>query len=152
MHIAESVKKEVKWFDSEGGAPMNSNCVILADSHQDMLEGIRGLLQTSFESVVMVADEKSLFEIIDKLNPDITVVDLSLPISGEVNIARKIKNHHPNLKFIVLSIHDETTAINEIMSAGAAGFVFKRSAVTDLMPAVDEVLKGHTYVSSSMEK
>ncbi len=131
---------------------MNTNCVILADSHQDMLEGIRGLLQTTFESVLMVADEKSLFEIIDKLNPDITVVDLSLPISGEVNIARKIKNHHPNLKFIVLSIHDETTAINEIMSAGADGFVFKRSAVTDLMPAVDEVLKGHTYVSSSMEK
>ena len=131
---------------------MNSNCVILADSHQGMLEGIRGLLQTTFDSIVMVADEKSLFEVIEKLNPDITIVDLSLPISGEVNIARKIKNHHPNLKFIVLSIHDETTAINEIMSAGADGFVFKRSTVTDLMPAVDEVLKGHNYVSSSMEK
>ena len=85
---------------------MNSNCVILADSHQGMLEGIRGLLQTTFDSVVMVADEKSLFEVIEKLNPDITVVDLSLPISGEVNITRKIKIHHPNLKFIVLSIHD----------------------------------------------
>ena len=56
---------------------MNSNCVILADSHQDMLEGIRGLLKTTFESVVMVADEKSLFEVVEKLNPDITVVDLS---------------------------------------------------------------------------
>ena len=130
---------------------MNSNCVILADSHQDMLEGIRGLLHTTFESVVMVADEKSLFEVVEKLKPDITVVDLSLPISGEVNIARKIKIHYPNLKFIVLSVHDEIAAINEIMSAGAAGFVFKRSAVTDLMPAVDEVLKGHTYISSSME-
>jgi len=130
---------------------MNSNCVILADSHQEMLEGIRGLLKTTFESVVMVADEKSLFEIIEKLNPDITVVDLSLPISGEVNIARKIKIHHPNLKFIILSVHDETTAINEIMSAGAAGFVFKRSAVTDLMPAVDEVLQGHNYISSPTE-
>ena len=78
-------------------------------------------------------------------------MDLSLPISGEVNVARKIKIHHPNLKFIVLSVHDEKTAVNEIMSAGAAGFVFKRSAVTDLMPAVDEVLKGHTYVSSYSE-
>ena len=129
---------------------MNSNCVILADNHQDMLEGIRGLLKTTFESVVMVADEKSLFEVVEKLNPDITVVDLSLPISGEVNVARKIKIHHPNLKFIVLSFHDEITAVNEIMSAGAAGFVFKRSAVTDLMPAVDEVLKGGTYISPSI--
>ena len=107
---------------------MGSKCVLLADSHQDMLEGIRGLLKTEFDSVVMVADEKSLFEVIEKLNPDIIVVDLSLPISGEVNIARKIKNNHPNLKFIVLSVHDETTAINEIMSVGAAAFVFKRSA------------------------
>lgn len=129
---------------------MNSNCVILADSHQDMLEGIRGLLQTTFESVVMVADEKSLFEVIGKMNPDIMVVGLSLPVSGEVNIARKIKRYNPNLKFIVLSVHDEITAINEVMSAGAAGFVFKRSAVTDLMPAVDEVLKGGTYISPSI--
>lgn len=84
------------------------------------------------------------------MNPDIMVVGLSLPVSGEVNIARKIKRYNPNLKFIVLSVHDEITAINEVMSAGAAGFVFKRSAVTDLMPAVDEVLKGGTYISPSI--
>ena len=130
---------------------MSSKCVLLADSHQNMLEGIRGLLKTEFDSVVMVADEESLFDVIEKLDADIIVVDLSLPISGEVNIARKIKNDHPNLKFIVLSVHDDTTAIDEIMSAGAAGYVFKRSAVTDLMSAVDEVLKGHTYISSSNE-
>lgn len=131
---------------------MNSSCVILADSHQDMLEGLRGLLKTEFESVVMVADEKSLFDVIERLRPDIAVVDLSSPVSGEVNAARKIKSYHPDLKFIILSVHDETTAVNEMMSAGAAGFVLKRSAVTDLLPAVDEVLKGHTYISSLMER
>lgn len=130
---------------------MSSKCVLLADSHQNMLEGIRGLLKTEFDSVVMVADEESLFDVIEKLDADIIVVDLSLPISGEVNIARKININHPNLKIIVLSVHDETTAIDEIMSAGAAGFVFKRSAVTDLIPAVEEVLKGNTYISSSTE-
>jgi two-component system nitrate/nitrite response regulator NarL len=116
-----------------------------------MLEGLRGLLKTVFESVVMVADEKSLFDVIERLRPDIVVIDLSLPVSGEVNVARKIKSHHPDLKFIILSVHDETTAVNEMMSAGAASFVFKRSAVTDLLPAVDEVLKGHAYISSSIE-
>ena len=80
---------------------MNSNCVIIADSHQDMLEGIRGLLQTLFESVVMVADEKSLFDIVEKLQPDIVVVDLSLPVSDEVNVARKIKSLYPDLKLII---------------------------------------------------
>lgn len=127
---------------------MNSKCVLLADSHQDMLEGIRGLLKTKFDSVVMVADEKSLFGVIEKLNPELMVVDLSLPISDEVNISRKIKNKYPNLKLIVLSIHDETTTIDEIMSTGVAGFVLKRSVGDDLMQAVDEVLKGNTFVSS----
>jgi DNA-binding NarL/FixJ family response regulator len=131
---------------------MNSNCVVLADSHQDMLEGVRGLLQTSFESVVMVADEKSLFDTIEKIKPDIAVVDLSLPVSGEVNVAHKIKSLYPDLKIIILSVHDETTALKEMMSAGATGFVLKRSVATDLMHAVDEVLNGHTYISPSIER
>lgn len=53
-------------------------CVILADSHQNALEGIRGLLGTMFDTVLMVADMKSLFEAIDKVRPDLAVVDLSL--------------------------------------------------------------------------
>jgi DNA-binding NarL/FixJ family response regulator len=130
---------------------MNSNCVILADSHQDMLEGIRGLLQTSFESVVMVADERSLFETIEKLQPDIVVVDLSLPVSDEVNVARKIKSLYPDLKFIILSVHDEATAVGEIMSTGAAGFVLKRCIATDLLSAVQEISQGNNYISPSLE-
>lgn len=127
---------------------MNSKCVILADSHQAIFEGIRSLLKTAFESVVMVADDDSLFNVVEKLNPDMIVVDLSLPVSIEVNVARKIKRYHPDLKFVVLSTHDDRTAVNEIMSAGACGFVLKRSAATDLMTAVEEVLKGNTYISS----
>ena len=67
--------------------------------------------------------KESLFEVIEKLHTDMIVVDLSLLVFGEVNIARKINIHHPNLKFIILSVHDETTAVNEIMSAGTVGFV-----------------------------
>jgi DNA-binding NarL/FixJ family response regulator len=130
---------------------MNSKCVILADSHQDMLEGIRGLLQTSFESVVMVADGKSLFDTVEKMQPDIVVVDLSLPVSDEVNVARKIKRLFPDLKFIILSVHDETTAVNEVMSAGAAGFVLKRCIATDLLSAAQEISKGNSYISPSLK-
>jgi DNA-binding NarL/FixJ family response regulator len=130
---------------------MSSNCVILADSHQDMLEGIRGLLRTLFESVVMVADEKSLFDTVEKMQPDIVVVDLSLPVSDEVNVARKIHSLHADLKFIILSVHDETTAVNEVMSAGAAGFVLKRCIATDLLPAAQEISKGNSYISPSLQ-
>lgn len=126
---------------------MKQGRVLLADSHQNMLEGIRGLLETMFEAVVMVADETSLLEAADMLKPDLAVVDLSLPASGEVNVARRLKIRHPKLKVIILSVHDEATVVKEILAAGTGGFVLKRSAATDLVPAVREVLEGGTYIS-----
>jgi DNA-binding NarL/FixJ family response regulator len=130
---------------------MKYNRVILADSHQNMLEGIRGLLETLFEAVVMVADKNSLFEAAEKLKPDLAVVDLSLSGNGGINIVSQIKRRFPDLKLIILSVHDEPTVVNEVMASGAAGFVLKRSAANDLTLAVEEVLQGGTYVSPSME-
>jgi DNA-binding NarL/FixJ family response regulator len=127
---------------------MKHGRVILADRHQEMLEGLRGLLETMFETVVMVADKDSLFEAVEKLEPDLAIVDLSLPISGEINIARQLKDRFPGLKCIVLSVHDEEKVIEQVLSSGAAGFVLKRTAGTDLIPAVAKVLEGHTYVSA----
>ncbi|MFQ5656398.1 MAG: response regulator transcription factor [Candidatus Methylomirabilales bacterium] len=131
---------------------MKRGRVLLADSHQNMLESIRGLLETMFEAVVMVADETSLLEAADMLKPDLAVVDLSLPASGEVNVARRLKSRHPELKVLILSVHDEATVVKEILAAGAGGFVLKRSAATDLVPAVQEVLQGGTYISPAAER
>jgi len=138
-------------LNSSGATIVKHGLVILADSHQNMLEGIRGLLETMFEAVVMVADDNSLFEAAEKFKPDLAIVDLSLPVSGDINIARKLKNRYPELKLIILSVHDELTVVNEVMAAGAAGFVLKRSAVTDLISAVEEVLQGGTYTSPAVE-
>ncbi|MEE8608631.1 MAG: response regulator transcription factor [Nitrospiraceae bacterium] len=126
---------------------MKSGRVLLADSHSTMLEGIRGLLETMFEAVVMVADEESLFEATDKLKPDLVVADLSLPVSEGGNVARRLKKRYPELKIIILSVHDEPTAVKEALAAGALGFVLKRSAATDLVPAVQKVRQGQTYIS-----
>jgi two-component system response regulator DegU len=125
--------------------------VLLADRHQNMLEGIRNLLETVFDIVVMVADEKSLLDCLEKTRPDLVVVDLSLPVTEEINISRRIRKRNPDMKVIVLSVHDEQTAVHDCLSAGAAGFVLKRTAINDLIPAVWEVLKGRTYVSPSVE-
>ena len=130
---------------------MKYGSVILADRHQNMLEGIRGLLYAMFETVVMVADIASLFDTTEKINPDLAVVDLSLPVSGEINIARQLKDKYPDLKIIILSVHDEKTVVSEVMGSGVSGFVLKRTAVTDLIPAVDEVLGGKAFVSPSLE-
>jgi DNA-binding NarL/FixJ family response regulator len=125
--------------------------VLLADRHQNMLEGIRSLLETVFDVVVMVADEKSLLDCLEKTLPDLVVVDLSLPVTDEINVTRRIRKRNPEMKVIILSVHDEMTVVDDCLSAGATGFVLKRTASNDLIPAVWEVLKGRTYISPSVE-
>jgi len=116
-----------------------------------MLEGIRNMLETVFDVVVMVADEKSLLDALEKVSPDLVVVDLSLPITEEVNVPRRIKKLSPEVKIIILSVHDEQIVVDDCLTAGATGFVLKRTAANDLIPAVWEVLKGRTYVSPSVK-
>jgi DNA-binding NarL/FixJ family response regulator len=128
---------------------MKAGRVLLADSHLNMLGGVYSLLDALFETVLMVADERSLMEAITTFHPDLVVVDLSLPGDGEANIAKRLMGHHPDLRLIVLSVHDEPTVVRQMLSAGVAGFVLKRSAGTDLIPAIEAVLRGRVYVSAA---
>jgi len=123
--------------------------VLLADIHQNMLAGVRTVLENMFEKVFMVADEASLLDAAEKIKPDLIIADLSLPVTVESNIARRLNMIFPEIKLIILSVHDESTAINECMEAGAKGFVLKRTVVNDLVPAIEAVLQDDLYVSPS---
>jgi DNA-binding NarL/FixJ family response regulator len=131
---------------------MKHRRVLLADSHHEMLGGVCDLLESTFDVVMMVADEKSLLEAAGMVKPDLAVVDLSMPCENEINIMCAFKRLHPEIKMIVLSCHDEQMVVNECMTAGAAGFVLKRTAVKDLIPAVQAVMEGDAYVSPSVER
>jgi DNA-binding NarL/FixJ family response regulator len=129
---------------------MSHRRVLLADAHPGMLEAVRSLLAGKFGATVMVADEASLFEAVGRLEPDLVVVDLSLPVSGRDNVVRTLFQRHPGLKVIVLSVHDEEVALSQALGAGAAGFVLKRTAGADLAAAVEAVLRGEVYVSPAL--
>ena len=124
--------------------------VLLAIRYPAMMEGIRGLLETMFDSVVMVSDERSLLETLGKLDPDLVVVDLSFQVVRESNAAVLLNRYDPELKFIVLSTYEEQEIMEDCISSGASGYVLKRSAGRDLGEAVEEVLKGDTFVSPSI--
>jgi two-component system response regulator DegU len=100
----------------------------------------------------MVADEASLIQAVERLDPDLIVTDLSLPVSKEVNVVRQLMKTFPGTKIIVLSVHDEGTAVSECLEAGAVGFVLKRAAVDDLVHAIEIVRSGGIYVSPSALK
>ncbi len=115
------------------------SCVLLADGHQGLSEGVRGLLETAFGTVIMVAEEASLLEGAKRLQPDVAVVDLSLARHGDLEWLRMLRKRCPEVKVIVLSIHDEESVRQAAMKAGADAFVLKRAIATDLLPAVESV-------------
>ena len=117
-------------------------CVLLAERHHGLTEGVRGLLATAFRSVVMVADETSLLDGAGRLQPDVVVVDLSLAQDNNLNWLHALRQRCPDVKVIVLSVHDEQSVRRAVMKAGADAFVLKRAIATDLMLAVDAVRRG----------
>ena len=115
------------------------SCVLLADRHHGLTEGVRGLLETAFGTVVMVADQASLLEGAARLRPDLVVVDLSLARDGGLGWLLAVRQRCPDLKVIVLSVHDEDSVRAAAIAAGADAYVLKRAILTDLLPAVEAV-------------
>jgi DNA-binding NarL/FixJ family response regulator len=124
--------------------------VILADDHPQVLEAIRRLLEGVAESFLMVTDESSLCLAMEKIHPDIVVADLSLPVSAGKNVARLLRERYPESKVIILSVHDEKSVMMNVMAEEAKGFVLKRRAGVDLIPAIQEILLGHKYISQDL--
>jgi len=121
-------------------------CVLLADRHHGLTEGIRGLLETSFEAVVMVADEASFLETAERLRPTVVVADLALAPGENFGWLRRLLVRCPKSRVIVLSTHDEVSVIQSALEAGAVGFVFKREIASQLLDAVEAVIAGRQYV------
>jgi two-component system secretion response regulator SsrB len=119
------------------------SCVLLADRHHGLTEGVRGLLETAFGSVVMVADEASLVDAAGRLRPDVVIVDLSLAQDRGLGWLRALRERCPGLKVVVISVHDEASVRLAAMNAGADGFVLKRDIATDLLAAVELVRGSH---------
>lgn len=121
--------------------------ILLAETHPTFVGVVRLLLQETKGALIMVADEPSLIEAVAGTQFDLVIADLSFPVSSGENVVRLLKRLNPELKAIILSVYDEQTVADECFAAGAKGFVLKRSASTDLLAAVDAVLRGGIYIS-----
>jgi DNA-binding NarL/FixJ family response regulator len=127
---------------------MSTPCrVLLADDHLLIAEGIQKLLEPEFEFVGIVADGRSLVTAVAKLQPDIAVVDISLPLLNGLDASKHIKKANPNVKIIVLTMHSEPTFVTQAFHVGVSGYVLKQSVGSELIQAIHEVLKGNTFIS-----
>ena len=121
-------------------------CVLLADRHHNLSEGVRSLLQNQFQAVVTVASENALVESAERMQPDLVVADLALTRGENFGWLRRLLVRCPESRVIVLSSYPEQTVKQAAYEAGAAGFVVKPKISTQLFAAINEVLAGGRYV------
>jgi DNA-binding NarL/FixJ family response regulator len=127
---------------------MSDTCrVLLADDHVLVAEGIQKLLEPEFELVGIVADGRSLVAAAAKLQPDIAVVDISLPLLNGLDASQHVKKTNPNIKIIILTMHSEPNFVTQAFRVGVSGYVLKQSVGSELVQAIREVMKGRTFVS-----
>ena len=125
--------------------------ILLAETHQTFVGVVRLILRDMGSMMLTAADELSLVEAVTDTRFDLVIADLSFPISSGGNVACLLHRLNPDLKAIILSVHDESTVVDECLAAGAKGFVLKRTASTDLLAAVETVLSGGIYVSPAVD-
>ena len=130
---------------------MRKTSVLLADRHPALVESIRDLLKTLFDTVVMVSDEKSLIETLDRFDPDLVVADLEMSVTQTQNVAALLNRYDPKLKFIILSNFEGREVMESCKSSGASGYILKRSSARNLIKAVEAVRKGGTFFSVDSE-
>jgi DNA-binding NarL/FixJ family response regulator len=126
--------------------------VLMADDHTLVLEGLRKLLAPEFELIGMVENGRELLEAALRLMPDVVLLDISMPILNGFEAARKLKSKLPSVKIIFLTMHSEKAYVAEAFNTGASGYLLKRSAASELVFAIKEVMKGRFYVTPLVAK
>ena len=121
--------------------------VLLADDHCVVAEGLRSLLQPHFEVVGIVADGRELVAAAKTHDPDVVVLDISMPSLNGIEAARQMRAAGSRAKVVFLTMHREVTYAVRAMEAGASGFVLKHSAAAELVTAIQEALKGGKYIT-----
>jgi DNA-binding NarL/FixJ family response regulator len=121
--------------------------VIIADDHALVAEGVTKLLEHDVQLVSTVADGRALVQAVEKHNPDLALVDISLPLLNGLDACKQLKKSTPSVKVIILTMHLEKHFVTEAFRAGVSGYVLKQSVTDELLFAIKEVLKGRTYVS-----
>jgi DNA-binding NarL/FixJ family response regulator len=112
-----------------------------------LAEALRGVVEPRCEVVGTVGDGRALLEAADKLQPDIVVLDIGMPLLNGLDAGRKLKLSLPNAKLIFMTMHEDPYLVGEAFRAGASAFLLKEAAASELTDAIDQVLKGGTYVT-----
>src|SRR5579863_1723193 len=126
--------------------------IVLADDHPIVLDGLRNLVQAEddFELVGEAASGLSALKLIREKRPDVAVLDISMPELNGIVLCRRLAGEIPEVRLLVLTLHEDRAYLNQAIEAGVRGYVLKRSAVENLVQAIRAVLVGGLYIDPAI--
>lgn len=128
--------------------------VLLADDHRILREGIRALIDDPEDMQVVGEAEDGLETVkkVAKLQPDVVVMDIAMPLLNGLEATRQIRRDFPQVKVLILTMHDNEEYIRQVLAAGALGYVLKDAAARDLLGAIRTVNQGEAVLSPAITR
>lgn len=123
--------------------------VLLADDHRMLADALKKVLEPRCEVVGTVNNGRALLETAGKLNPDIIVLDITMPQLNGLDAGRQLKIKMPKAKLIFMTQHEDPYLVGKAFRCGASAFLLKEAAASELIDALEAVLKGGSYVTPS---
>ena len=135
---------------SQSQSKLERRRLVVADDHQSILNTVALILDPEFAIVDAVRDGAALLEAAARLDPDVVVLDIAMPLLNGLEVARCLKARNVRAKVVFLTVHDDEDFVREALAGGASGYVLKANMAVELPHAIHEALKGRTFISSSI--
>jgi DNA-binding NarL/FixJ family response regulator len=129
---------------------MSKPRILLADDHLLLLDGLRHLLERHYDLVGVVQDGHSVVSAAQRLQPDLVLMDVAMPILNGLQAGQRLRERQPNVKLLYVSMYGDTPYVEEALRIGASGYVLKRSGWEELSRAIETVLGGKQYISPEL--
>lgn len=128
--------------------------IVLADDHVLVRQGIKKIIQEDDDMKVVAeaGDGVELMEILEKITPDMVILDISMPRLRGLEAAGKIKKRYPQIKVLILSMHRSKEYLHQAKAVGVDGYLLKEDADVSLFSAIETIRGGKTFVSPLLEK
>jgi DNA-binding NarL/FixJ family response regulator len=126
--------------------------IVLADDHPIVLDGLRNLVRAEddFELVGEAVSGFSALKLIREKRPDVAVLDISMPELNGIVLSRRLAGEMPDIRLLILTLHEDRAYLNQALEAGVRGYVLKRSAVENLVQAIRAVMVGGLYIDPAI--
>jgi len=128
--------------------------IFLADDHTIVRQGLAKLIEAepNFKVIGEAQNGRQAVSQVERLNPDIVIMDIAMPLLNGIEATRQIKKLCPQTKVIILSMHSHDRYISELISIGASGYLLKDSTGAEIIKAISAAMKGDVYLSPSISR